>query len=374
MADNSAYAAAELASTLRDDPGEHVQEWAGLIDDPETVDLLLHLESSLNRPVLETQIGREIVGSAATQTIDESVREGNVSQMKSATGLTNQRDDEQKLPYETAERLANEGTIGLMWGSPGSGKTALSLDIARVWGALTGGTIIGNTAWDGYDELVLSDSDMLEAMATNKGPVLAVIDETAQDLSGFGEDMVPAQEFSNALTMVRKREGRHGQYAKRGSVLMVSHTKTKVAKAFRDLAMFAVEKPTNNDPGRAYLLDSESDTDDFELLMEVTGITDTPESYDEHEASEFTIYGVDEDEESDESESEDRPDRDEVARELQIKMAIETYAADPDASYRDVANSPGFDFSHKWVGDRIREFKGGEHRELWDGDAPEVGE
>ena len=372
MGDNTAYASAELASALREEPHENVRDWAGLIDDKRALAILNRAESVLNEPVTDTDLGRQIVDMAATETIDESVREGNVSQMKSATGLTNQHDDETTLLYEAAERLANEGTIGLMWGSPGSGKTALSLDVARVWGALTGGTIIGNTAWDGYQQLVTSDRGMLEAMATVKGPVLAVIDETAQDLSGFGEDMVPAQEFSNALTMVRKREGRHGKYAKRGSVLMVSHTKTKVAKAFRDLAMFAVEKPTNNDPGRAYLLDSESDKDEFELSMEVTGLTDTPEEYDEHEASEFTIHGVEDTAQDDEADTEDQLDPNEVVRQHQTKMVVEAYTSDPDASYRDIANSPGIKYSRHWVGERIKEFKDGQHRELWEDDAPEL--
>jgi hypothetical protein len=262
-----------------------------------------------------------------------------------------------------------------MWGYPGSGKTALSLDIARVWSALTGGSVIGNTRWDGYDQVVMSDEEMLEAMASIRGPVLAVIDETAQDLSGFGSDMKPAEEFSNALTMVRKREGAHGPYAKRGSVFMVSHTKTKVAKAFRDLAMFAVEKPTNQDPGRAILLSSQSDSDNFEVEYPVSGLSDTNEQYDEHEASEFVIHGIDdEDTEANEEESDDTVDREEIVRDHQIKMAVEAYAADPDASYREIAESPGIKYAKDWVGDRIREYNDGEHRYLWDGDSPDIDE
>jgi energy-coupling factor transporter ATP-binding protein EcfA2 len=373
MSDNSAYAAAELASELRDEPSEHIRDWAGLVDDPEVVGLLNHLDTVLPEPVEETPIGKEILGNAATEGTNEAVKAGNVSKMKTATGLTTTHDDEKKLLYEAVERLANEGTIGLMFGSPGSGKTALSLDIARMWSAQTGGTVIGNTQWSGYEEVVMSDTEMLEAMASQQGPVLAVIDETAQDLSGYGEDMKPAQEFSNALTFVRKREGRHGAYAKRGSVLMISHTRTKLAKAFRDLAMFGIEKPTNNDPGRAYLFDSESGKDDFEKVMEVTGLTDTSETYDEHEASEFVIHGVDDDGEEQTS-AETGPDRNEILRQEQIRMAIEAYADDPSTSYREIAESPGIEYGKDWIGDRIREYKNGEHRGLWEADSPQIDE
>jgi hypothetical protein len=374
MTDNSTYASAELATELRgDEPGEHVRPWAGIVDDPETVKLLNHLEGTLDDPVEETTMGQKIIANAATEELAEAVKAGNVSKMKTATGLTNARDDEEKLLYEATERLANEGTIGLMFGSPGSGKTALSLDIAQMWKAMTGGVVIGNTQWEGYEEVVMSDTEMLEAMASHEGQVLAVIDETAQDLSGFGKDMKPAQEFSNALTFVRKREGRHGRYAKRGSVLMISHTRTKVAKAFRDLAMFGIEKPTNHDAGRAYLFDSESGKDKFELEMEVEGLTDTSEDYDEHEASEFTIHGVGDDDRDDDQED-DAPDRDEIVRQEQVRMVVEAYASNPSASYREIAESPGVNYGKDWVGNRIREFKRGEHRDLWEADTPTIAE
>ena len=370
MSDDSTYASAELASELRENPGEHVSWWAGLIDDPEAVRLLQRLKRTLDDPVEETALGREIIENAATEEVAQAVRAGNVSKMKAATGLTNARDDEEKLLYEATERLANEGTIGLMFGSPGSGKTALSLDIAQMWKAMTGGVVIGNTQWGGYEEVVMSDTEMLEAMATHKGQVLAVIDETAQDLSGFGRDLKPAQEFSNALTFVRKRQGKHGRYAKRGSVLMISHTRTKVAKAFRDLAMFGIEKPTNHDPGRAYLFNSESGQDDFELKMEVEGLTDTSEDYDEHEASEFTIHGVDDRGDRDDEQGNGSPDVDEIRRQEQIRMVVEAYASDPDATYREVAESPGVNYGKDWVGNRIREYKQGKHRGIWGSDSP----
>jgi len=369
---NSAFAAAEVGTELGDsEPHEHVRSFAGLIDDGNALDLLNYYDSVLDEPIEETAIGQQLLANIETRTVNDGVQEGNVSLMKRAMGMTDNTESEQQLLQDVADRLANEGTIGLMIGSPASGKTALSLDIARVWAALTGGTVIGNTEWDGFSEVVTSDTAMLEAMASTEGQVLAVIDETAQDLSGFGEGMKPAEEFSDALTFIRKHEGRHGRYAKRGSVLMISHTYTKTAKPFRDLAMFAVEKPTNNDKGRAVLLDSRSDKDEFDPLYTVKGLTDTTETYDEHESSEFAIHGTDGDGD-DEHTSEDVDEAAETAkRQQQVRTVIEA-VVEEDMSYRAAANLPGVNYSRGWVGDRVDEYEDGEHRELFNGDAPIV--
>lgn len=369
---NSAFAAAEVGTALGDsEPYEHVRSFAGLVDDGNALDLLNYYDSLFDGRIEDETVGQHVLADIETRTVNDGVQEGNVSLMKRAMGMTDNTESEQQLLQDVADRLANEGTIGLMIGSPASGKTALSLDIARVWAALTGGTVIGNTEWDGFAEVVTSDVEMLEAMGSREGKVLAVIDETAQDLSGFGEGMKPAEEFSDALTFIRKREGQHGRYAKRGSVLMISHTYTKTAKPFRDLAMFAVEKPTNNDKGRAVLLDSRSDKDDFEPLYTVKGLTDTTETYDEHESSEFTIHGTDDDG-SDEHTSADVDQAAETAkRQQQVKAVIEA-VVEEGMSYRAAAALPGVNYSRGWVSDRVEEYRDGEHRDLFNGDAPVV--
>jgi hypothetical protein len=219
--------------------------------------------------------------------------------------------------------------------------------VARVWKARTGGSVIGNTGWDGFDEVVQSDRELLEGMAERRGPVLAVIDETAQELSGFGSSNKAAEEFSDSLTFVRKKEAEHGPYPKKGSVLMVNHTKTKTAKPFRDLASFAVEKPSRSDPGRARLLDSEADQDTFQERYTATGLTDTAEQYPEHEASEFTILG-DEDEEGDQA------DPDDVRRQGHIETAIKA-VSEQEMTYDDAASL--VPYSKEWVGDIYRKWR-----------------
>lgn len=300
----SAYAAAELGTTLRgDQPSNSVRSFAGLVDDPEKIRLLNYYDGLIEQDIEETEIGRLIISDASTQTMDEAVREGSVSQMKNAIGLSSNEQDGGDLYAAAADQLSYEGAIGLVFGSPGAGKTATTLDVARAWKVRTGGTIIGNTGWDGFDEIVRSDVEMLEAMASVKGPVLAVLDEIAQELSGFGSGNKAAEQFSDRLLFIRKKEEEHGPHPKRGSVLLIGHTRTKTAKSIRRVASFAVNKPSRSDPGRAEMLASEGGVDDWDHEADYKGLTDTAERYPEREASQFEIIMDDDEGEAQQAEA-----------------------------------------------------------------------
>ncbi|MXR39802.1 hypothetical protein GRX01_00300 [Halobaculum sp. WSA2] len=382
--DSSVYAAAQgrefLRGELEEKPNEWVREFAGLIDDAETLDLLNYYaslwESGLvpdeHGPFLESALARNIIRSASTRMADRAFTEGNVSQMQGMVGLTNRSRDGKDLLTAAAEQLENEGAIGLVLGPPGSGKTATTLDVARTWAARTGGNIIGNTSWDGFDQIVRSDREMLEAMAEVEGQVLAVIDETAQELSGYGQDGPKAETFANALTFIRKKEGSHGPHAKRGSVLMVNHTRKRTAAAFRRLATFAIEKPKRDDPGFARLLETEGGQDTFDDGADFTGLTDTRESYSEHEASEFAIVGADGDDQDD---GDDAPDPEEIRRRERVRSYLLDSKPWSDAegiSQKDAAAKAGYGTS--WATDRKKEWERGEWNELEDVPEPEEGE
>ncbi len=345
----SAYASAELGSKLRgEDPGEWVRNFAGLIDHKPTIRLLNYYDSLLphNESIEETDLGRLIISNASTQMIDEAVRHGSVSQMKSATGLTGNDKDGKDLYAVAAKELSYEGAIGLVFGSPGSGKTATTIDIAQSWKIRTGGSIIGNTTWDGFDAQITSDKDMLETMASIEGPVLAVLDEIAQELSGFGSGNKAAEQFSNRSLFIRKKEEQHGPYPKRGSMLLVGHTRTKTAKSIRRIASFAIDKPSRSDPGRATFLESDGGKDKFTEAGDYKGLTDTAETYSEHEASEFDI--IMEDKEGDE-----QPSAEDVDKQRQIKTAIKL--CQEGMPYKEVA--AGLDYGEDWVGKVYRNWR-----------------
>jgi len=374
--DSSVYAAAQGREFLRDElqgkKNEYIREFAGLVDDPEILDLLNYycsLWRDESESFLETELGREILRSAATKTTDRAFRDGNVSQLQGMVGLTNQNGDGQDLIGRAAKSLTNEGAIGLVLGPPGAGKTALTVDVARAWGARTGGLILANTDWEGADKVVTSDVEMLEAMAEFDGPVLMLIDETAQELSGYGTESNKAEAFANALTFVRKKEGDHGPYAKRGSVLMVNHTRKRTAAAFRRLATFCLEKPSRDDPSTVRFIESEGGQDDLNSADESTyqGVSDTRENYAEHEASTFRIT-LHED-----SDDGDDVDPDEAASdaewEAQARTAIRAYRpwdADDGMSYREISNKGQelVDYGKGWVRSRVKEWERGQHREL----------
>jgi hypothetical protein len=346
---NDAYAAAELASALRDDPGEHVREWAGLIDDPETLDLLNYLDTIMPEPVEETQLGKEIITKAATGTIDESVRAGNVSQMKAATGLTGKSEDKERFFVEVADRLTHEGSVGLVFGSPGSGKTSVVLDTAQVWRAITGGKVIANIDWKGADAQFYSDEEMLEAMASYQGPVLAILDEIAQELSGFGTGSKKAEAFSDSLLFIRKREDDHGDYAKRGSVMAVAHTRTKTAKEIRRVASFAVEKPNKTRPDKARILESEGGKDEWQELAQFQGITETAETYDEYQASEFSVSEQYDDDGDDDGTDEQKQEA--------IQRALSLHLEDG-WTQKEAGKAVGY--SAGWVSDKVQKYRNGE--------------
>jgi len=128
------------------------------------------------KSIEETPIGRLIISNAATETMDEAVRHGSVSQMKSATGLTGNDKDGQDLYARAAKELGHEGSLNRVWESR-RWQDCNQIDIAQSWRVRTGGTIIGNTTWEGSDYQIHSDVDMLETMASIDGPVLALLDE-----------------------------------------------------------------------------------------------------------------------------------------------------------------------------------------------------
>jgi len=359
----SAYAAAEgrdfLAGELQGKDPEFIREFGGLIDDKRVLDLLNYkcsLYADVGEDFLNTRLGRLIVRNAATGMADEAFRAGNVSQLKGMTGLTGQQSEDGKDLYsEAARQLEREGAIGLVFGAPGAGKTATTIDIARTWQARTGGSLIGNTSWPGFDKQFSTDREMLEAMASIKGPVLALLDEVAQELSGFGSGNKAAEQFSDSLLFIRKKETEYGPYPKKGSVLAVSHTRTKTAKAIREVASFGISKFDRDNPDKARLLNTESDSDDWEDVATFQGLTDTSANYSEYEASEFDII------EGDESDESEGPDPDKLVKDEHIKTAVKASVL-RDMTYPEIAEL--VPYGEYWVGDRVRDYKKGEYPDL----------
>lgn len=368
---NQAYAAAEgrefLAGALRGKSNKWVNEFAGLIDDRQTLDLLNYycsLWADRGENFLETRLAEIIIRSASTRMLDQAYREGNVSQMKGVVGLTSPDEEAGDVLDEIARRLSDEGAVAVVVGPPGAGKTATTLDVARSWGVRTGGSLFGNTSWDGFDQQVQTDIELLEAMASVDGQTLGVVDESAQNLSGEGKDAKKGSKFVDRMTFIRKKEGSHGPHAKRGSLLIVGHTLKKLIADMRRLATLIIQKPSRNDPGKVVLYESPGGDDDLEEIGTYTGLTDTRESYAEREASAFDIV-MDDDGDQDDDQDDTDP-----RRESAIETALRAVLIQ-DQTYREAAKLVSY--GEGWVGARVREWtRDGEHREILpEDDVPE---
>jgi len=360
--EQEAYAAANLRERLKDiDLSDSAEAFAhaGLVQDERRQAVLNLLAMASEGDIQDTQAYRDLVQPAGTETITDAVKQGNVSQMQYAVGLVDHSQDGQDAKARVARMLSREGCIGLVLGPPGSGKTAFSIDSARVWKALTNGTVVSNISeWDGTDIVVETDREMLDAMQDVRGQVLAVIDEGAQALTSRGEDQQRTNEFVKRLKMVRKK-GDGDRYAKRGSVLNIGHTQRDTAAEIRRLATFAAEKPSREDPGRMVLYESEGGRDTLDRAAEYEGITDTPEDYEEHEASQFAIVTDEEQAESDGGDETDHRRQQSIATAIR---AVKPWSDDAGISYRDAGDIAGF--SAGWVSDRVSEWKEGQHRDL----------
>jgi energy-coupling factor transporter ATP-binding protein EcfA2 len=359
MSEHVPYAAAEgrefLRGELEDKPNDYVREFAGLVDDPETLNILNYycsLWADDGEDFLDTHMAKIVLRNASTRSIDRAYRQGNVGQLKGMVGLTNNDRDGGDAITDCANRLADEGAIYLVLGPPGAGKTAYTLDVIRVWKAVTGGTVLANIDWEGADEVVTDSERMLEAMAETPGPVLMAIDEAGQSLTSRGSEQQVTNEFVKDLKYIRKEED-GDQYAKMGSVALIGHTRKDTAAEIRRLASGAFVKPTRNDPGLVRLLDSEGGADSFEQEAEYQGVTDTAEDYEEHEASHFEVVSEDDEDGEDVS-------AEEVAKDKEIEVAIK--AVLQGHSQGDAAEFVSF--GRGWVGNKWRDWKGGDYRDL----------
>lgn len=359
--DPAVYASAQARSFLDDAlanvENEWVREFAGRIQDDDVLALLNYrcslYEQFSDVNYLETAEARLIIRNCATTTMDHAFADGNVSLLQGAVGLVGKSDDGDDALVRMAKMLANEGAIGLVVGPPGAGKTATTYDVGRVWGAITGGTIIGNSQWDGFDRVVESDREMLEAMAETEGPVLALLDETGQALTSRGSEQAESDRFARALKYIRKKE-EGDRYAKRGSVLMVGHTDNDTARQLRMMATLKIQKVSRADPGRVRIYESEGGSDSWAQVGDYHGLTDTRERFREHEPAPFRVELVDEDE----SEVVDVAD---VERTKDLTTALRAVLVRGD-TYREAEAL--VDFSNSWVGDRVREWVEGEHRDV----------
>ncbi|WP_436934090.1 AAA family ATPase [Halovenus marina] len=357
--DQEAYAAANLRERMRDvDLSESKEAYphAGLVSDDSRRNVLNHLALVADDDVQEYQAYQDLVQPSGTETLTRAVGDGNVSQMQYAVGLVDHTEDGQDALSRVARELAREGCVGLIVGPPGAGKTATALDVVRIWKALTGGTVISNVDWEGTDKTIHSNREMLDAMQSVSGQVLALVDEAAQVLTSRGSDQELTNHFAKELKLIRKQE-EGDEHAKRGSFLGIGHTRRDTAADIRRLTSIVLEKPSRRDPGRATLYESPGGQDSLEQVGDFEGITDTSESYNEHDPAPFRVHLDD---------SDDSEDSEETNYQRQVETALRAVLIQGQ-SYTNAADL--VEYGNSWVGERVREWRRGEWRDIVPEDA-----
>ncbi|PSQ19585.1 hypothetical protein BRD00_01605 [Halobacteriales archaeon QS_8_69_26] len=360
--DSSIFAAAQLREWLEDglDGKEsRAHPHAGLLEDDDSQRLLNRLatlydaesHAALPDEFEDTRLFREAVANQSTVMLAEAVRSGNVSQMQHAVGLVNQDTDagDGNAIARLGRTLAREGTIVVITGPPGSGKTALMIDAVTAAATFANAGIVGNVPeWSRQDEMVQSSPELLDAMGDRDGQVIGALDEVARFISSKGGTNQQADRFANDLRWIRKKED-GDRYAKQGSVALIAHTEKGAGREIRRLADQIWHKPSREDPGRLEIKDLSADGNQSETTATYKGVTDTREDYDEHGISLFHVPVEDDDKEDDQD---GNPKR-EAAVETVIR-AVEKSGM----GYEDAAEL--VDYSDSWVGNRVREWRRGE--------------
>jgi len=129
---------------------------------------------------------------------------------------------------------------------------------------------------------------MLETMASIDGPVLALLDEIAQELSGFGSGNKAAEKFSDRSLAVHQEDGRTTRaipearkYAARRS-----HEKQD-RKKHPSGCIVRYRQAKSVRSGARRFLETPGGKDKWTEAGDYKGLTDTAETYAEHEASAF---------------------------------------------------------------------------------------
>jgi len=96
----------------------------------------------------DSRLYRQVLMQAATETTTEAVQEGKVSPMQFAVGFVENSDDRQTGLARILEEMRYEAFIGLVKGSPGTGKTATAINLAHAHAIHNGAEIATNiSSW-----------------------------------------------------------------------------------------------------------------------------------------------------------------------------------------------------------------------------------
>jgi hypothetical protein len=361
MTDSSTqtFTAAQLREHLKRDEVAELHPHAGLVDDDRVLALLNHYATAfraaddpdLPERVEDLTLYQEVLMNAATETTTEAVQSGAVSPMQFSVGFVENSDDRQTGLTRILEEMRYEAFIGLVKGSPGTGKTATAINLAHAHAIHNGAEIATNIAsWEAAHYHVETYGELVDVLADTSGRVLMVLDEADNHLTGRGGDASKAAELAKKLKLVRKDQG---------DVLFIGQTNKGLHPELRQLLSLVIEKPSRRDKGRANVFRELTNSGPNDQLMTVKGLTDARFEYQTYEESTWSWQGLDDED------SEEAPDPDAVRKREHVATvlrAVQPWDEDSGMTHSDAAEL--VPWSASWVSTRASDWKDGEYRDL----------
>lgn len=364
-------AAAQLRDSILSGEVDESHPHAGLVDDREVRSLLNFLATAydpdaeyldhnedLPEDVTDTALWQRIVANESTHALTEAVRSGNISVMQYGVGRVDHSKDATDASTQAWLRnnLLTEAYVGWITGGMGSGKTDFALDRADDWHYATRGRVATNieSAADRNDfiEFIDNYADLESFFKDSSGHVLFLLDETDQRLSAKGGNGAYADALANTLKLVRK--GENGSEGTKRGLLLIGQTIRGAGKELRRLVTSNGHLYHKTDKRTVEIYD---DVVSGELSRKspektIRGVEKTRLGFKTGDESDFDMSGALDGEDGEDGLS--PKDRDK-------RTAIRAVARQG-LTYRQAADL--IDFAKDWVGERVREWKQGDHREL----------
>ena len=344
------YSAAQLRESLPELDNAHPH--AGMVQDTPKRKLISYLATVYDGDVTDTEIFQDIVRNEATESLTDAVNAGNVSEMQFAVGMVNHSDDrDQSWQAWLRDAILSEAYVGWVTGGMGSGKTDFALDRADDWHHATRGRVATNiiSAAERNDpvEYVASYDELETFFKESRGDAFYVVDETDQELSGKGTNAQNAEKVADILKLIRK--GTDGGTHNRG-ILLIGQTVRGAAKELRRLVTTNGHLYHKADKKTVEIYDDVVNGEIATMRPErtISGIRKSRWSFNSGEASDFDMS-----EAPGETDGLSEWDKD-------VQTAIRAVVR-REMTYREVAEL--VDWKKDWVGERVREWRRGDHAE-----------
>lgn len=273
----SSYKAAQLAQFLKDEDDFEkapANWWAAVVEDREALNLLTQYESTLDEPVDETAVGKEIIRKQANKAVFDAVQNQNLAKMSSQRGFpyANNVGGTREL-LDLVGRI-EKGYISYIYGQMGTGKTDFAILLAELWNWKESGEIGTNISSLEQKDRLIERFDTLDDWVSDSGDRLFIFDEASSYASGYGSDAGNVtKHFRSLLRTFRKNQA---------NLLIIGHTGKDVHPDVRRLSTDIIHKESKK---KATIYDDVDEGEGEGEKAQLEGIDPTSWNFDTYEES-----------------------------------------------------------------------------------------